>query len=141
MIPDKLNEENFDHMLSQALQRHREPVPADFTDTMLRRVKQAEQQRILAHVVLQERLALAACIALASALVIVAVAFPGTAIGALRGVAADLAGQGQALISRFGQAADIFSGDWRVYVILASVLGFAVYSLVELFVGDRLRIA
>jgi len=141
MPPDKLNEENFDHMLSQALQRHEEPVPPAFTDMMLRRVKQAEQQRILAHVVLQERLALAACIALASAIIIVAVAFPGTAIGALRGVAADLAGQGQAFVSRFGQAAEIFSGDWRFYAILASVLGFAVYSLVELFVGDRLRTA
>ena len=141
MTPDKLKEEKFDHMLSQALQRHGEPVPPAFTERMLRRVKQAEEQRILAHVVLQERLALAASIALASAIIIVAVAFPGTAVGGLRSLAAGLAGQGQALISRFPQATESFSGDWRFYAILVSVLGFAVYSLVDLFAGDRLRTA
>jgi hypothetical protein len=69
MSVDRLNEEKpalslsngFDRMLSQALQRHSESVPADFTALVLRRVEQTQEQRILARVVLQERLFLAGC--------------------------------------------------------------------------------
>ncbi len=46
-------------MLGRTLRSFSPGVPADFTETMLRRIGQAEEQKILARVVLQERLALA----------------------------------------------------------------------------------
>lgn len=72
-MTDRFDEDRFDRMLAQTLQRHSEPTPADFTERMITAVKQAEQQRILASVVLQQRLALAASI-LFGAVTIVAVA-------------------------------------------------------------------
>ena len=48
-------EKQFDEMLGRALRQHSEAVPADFTERMLRQIDSAEEQRILARVVLQER--------------------------------------------------------------------------------------
>ncbi len=77
MTADK--EDKFDEMLGRALRGSSEPVPAHFTDRMLRQIEEAEQQRILAQVVLQERLALAGCIALSIIAIVVAAVFPGIA--------------------------------------------------------------
>lgn len=140
MSGDRLNEDKFDRMLLQALQQISEPVPADFTATVLRQIKQAEQQRILARVVLQERLALAACITLAGLTVVVAAVFPDAAAGAFRSITAALAGQGENLVDRVPQAVKALSGQWRLYSVFGAVFGFAIYSLLELFVGDRATI-
>jgi len=141
MLADRLNEDKFDRTLSQALQRHSEPVPAGFTAMVLRQVREVQEQRILARVVLQERLALAACIALAGLAIVVAAVFPEIAAAAFRGVTAGLTGQGEDLIDRIPLAVKALSGQWRLYSVLGAALGFAVYSLVELLVGDKATIA
>jgi len=133
--------DKFDRMLLQALQRHSEPVPAGFTTMVLRQVRETQEQRILARVVLQERLALAACITLAAFAVLVAAVFPEIVAAAFRGITTSLTGQGEGLVDRIPQAAKGLSGQWQLYCVLGAALGFAIYSLAELLVGDRATIA
>lgn len=143
MVTDKLNEDKFDEMLGQALRRHSEPVPAGFTERMLRQVREAEEQEILARVVLQERLALAGCLVFGALAAIGVTVFPGRVAGVLRSIGANFTERGGALVDRIGQSISIETvrSEWQLYAILALVLGFAVYSFVDMLVGDRLRIA
>ena len=143
MVTDKLNEDKFDEMLGQALRRHSEPVPADFTERMLRRIKEVEEQEILARVVLQERLALAGCLVFGALATIGVTVFPGRVAGVLQSIAANFTERGGALVDRIGQTISIETvrSEWQLYTILALVFGFAVYSLVDMLVGDRLRTA
>ena len=144
-MTDRLNEDKFGEMLGRALQSHSEPVPAGFTGRMLRQVREAEEQRILARVVLQERLALAACIVLGVIAIVAVAVFPDRIAEVLRSIAANFTEQGKALVDRMTPTVDIeavsgeVSGKWQFYTVLALVFGFAIYSLVDMLVGDRLR--
>lgn len=135
------NEDRFDDALRRSLRGHREPVPAGFTARMLREVERAEERRILARVVWQERLALAGCIVVGSMVFVGTLLFPDRVVGLLRSIAGGVRDQGGALFDRIPQAVGAVGGDWQLYAILAVALGFAVYSLAELLFGDRLRIA
>jgi hypothetical protein len=139
----KLNEDKFDEMLGESLRRHSEPVPADFTERMLRQIEEAEQQRILARVVLQERLSLAGCIVFGVLAAVGVAVFPGRIAGVLRGIAAGFAERGGAYIDGIGRSISIENvrSEWQLYIILAMVLGFAAYCVVDMLVGDRLRTA
>ncbi|UCG57611.1 MAG: hypothetical protein JSU70_22435 [Phycisphaerales bacterium] len=141
MPTSRPNEDRFDDMLRLSMQGHREPVPAGFTARVLREVERSEEQRILAHVVWQERLALAGCIVVGATVFVGTLLFPGRVVGLFRRVAAGFADQGGPLLDRIPQAVGAVGGDWQLYAILAVALGFALYSLVELLLGDRLRIA
>ncbi len=128
MSVDKLKEDKFDEILGQCLREHSEPVPADFTDRMLRRIGEAEEQRILAQVVMQERLALAGCVVFGIIVIAVAVVFPG--------IAANFTKQVDVFINKISQTTEAVSYEWRFYMAFAGVFGFAVYSLVDLLVDD-----
>jgi len=141
MPANRLSEDNFDRMLGRALRSSSEPVPADFTERMLERLRESEQRRILARIVLQERLALAGCIVLVAAAVTAVLVFPDTAAELLQRAVGGFKAQGGAFVDRIPQTIEAFCGQWQFYSILAIVFGFAVYSLVGLFVGDRLRVA
>ena len=147
MVTDKLNKDKFDEMLGRALQSHSEPVPAGFTERMLSRIEEAEQRRILARVVWQERLALAGCIVLGVLAIVAVAVFPDRIAGVLRSIASGFTEQGRALVDKMTPAVDIeavsgeVSSKWQFYTVLALVFGFAVYSLVDMLVGDRLRTA
>ena len=128
-------EKQFDEMLERALRQHSEAVPADFTERMLRQIDSAEEQRILARVVLQERLSLVGCIVLGIIVLVVAMAFPD--------IAANLTKQLMGSISKIDQGIEAFlrrtpdgGYDWQLYTALVGVFGFVVYSLVDLLVGD-----
>jgi hypothetical protein len=111
---------------------------------VLMQVREAQEQRILARVVLQERLTLAACITLAGLTVVVAAVFPEIAAATFRAITTSLTGQGENLIDRIPQALKALSGWWSSvggYSVLGAVFGFAIYSLVELLMGDRATIA
>lgn len=146
-MTDKLNEDKFGEMLGRALQSHSEPVPADFTERTLRQVREAEEQRILARVVWQERLALAACIVLGVIAIVAVAVFPDRIAEVLRSIAANFTEQGKTLVNKMTPTVDIkavsgeVSGKWQFYTVLALVFGFAIYSLVDILVGDRLRTA
>jgi len=127
MAVDK--EDKFDEMLGRALRRSPEPVPADFTNRILRQIEKAEQQRILAQVVLQERLALAGCIALGIIAIVVAAVFPG--------IATSFTKQMGSLSDKIPQAIEAVSNEWQLYyMVFAGVFGFAVYTLLDSLVGD-----
>ena len=122
-------EDKFDEMLGRALRRSSEPVPADFTDRILRQIEEAEQRKILGRVVLQERLALAGCIVLGIIAIVVAVVFPG--------IATSFTKQMGGFIDKIPQAIEAVSNEWQLYMtVFVGVFGFAVYSLLDLLVGD-----
>ncbi len=127
--------------LTRALQRHREPVPADFTAKVLRRLRQAQEQKILARVVLQERLALAGCIIFSCIAIVAVRVFPEIAEVILRSIAKIVTYNGEALADRISQTIIAFSTDWQTYTILALALGFAAYNIIELFRYDNLKTA
>ena len=145
MQRNKPNEDKFDQMLGRALQRHSEPVPADFTERMLRRIEEAEERQVLARVVLQERLTLAGSIILGAAAIVVVVFFPGRITGIFGSIAGSFTGsftqQTGALIGRIPQAIEAVRGQWQFYTVAGAVFWFAVYSLADLLLGDRLPIA
>ena len=139
----KLNEDKFDEMLGQSLRRHSEPVPADFTERMLRQIEEAEQRQILARVVLQERLSLAGCIVFGVLAAVGVMVFPGRIVGILRSIAAGFTERGGAVVDGIGRtiSMETIRSEWQLYIILALVLGFALYCVVDMLVGDRLRTA
>ncbi len=142
MLADRLNiDDKFDKMLGRALRSSSESVPADFTETMLRQIRQAEEQKILARVVLQERLALAGCIVFGAAAIVAVAAFPDTIAVVFQSIAGNFTERGGALVDRIPQTIKTVQGQWQLYTVLAAMAGFAVYSLVDLLAGDRLRTA
>ena len=142
MSADRINtDDKFDEMLGRALRSSSEPVPADFTKRTLRRIRQAEEQKILARVILQERLALAGCIVFGAAAIVAVVAFPGAIAAVFQSAAGSLTARGGALVDRIPQTIETVRGQWQLYTVLAAIAGFAVYSIVDLLAGDRLRTA
>ncbi len=141
MLRNRPNENKFDQMLGRALQRHSEPVPADFTERMLRRIEEAEERQVLARVVLQERLALAGSIILGAAAIVVVVFFPGRVTGIFGSIAGSFTQQTDALIGRIPHTIEAVRGQWQFYTVVGVVFAFAVYSLVDLLLGDGLSIA
>ena len=142
MLADRLNKDDkFDEMLGRTLRSPSESVPTDFTEKMLGRIRRAEEQKILAHVVLQERLALAGCIVFGAAAIVAVAAFPGAIAAVFQSIAGSFAERGGALVDRIPQTIEAVRGQWQLYTVLAAMAGFAVYSLVDLLAGDRLRTA
>jgi len=127
-------EEKFDKMLCKALQGHCEPVPADFAERMLRQIRETENRRILARVVLQGRLALAGCIALGIMAIVAVAVFP--SFLPLRDTGASFTEQMVAFIDKISQTIKGHSYDWQFYIVFAGVFGFAACSLVDLLVND-----
>lgn len=128
MSADKLNEDKLDETLRRTLQASLQPSPDDFTERVLKQVRAVEEQRILARVVWQERLALAGCIAVAIAGIAATVIFAAIDGGFTPTV--------QLLIYQTGQAIKTFSGQWQLYTIFTGVFVFAGYSLIDLLVSE-----
>jgi len=128
MSTNKLNNDEFDEMLGKALRQHSEPVSADFTERMSKQIREAEERKILARVILQERLALAGCIVLGVIAVVIAAVFPNIAVSFTEQIGN--------LTDKISQIIETISNQWRFYAVLAGVFGFAVYCLADLLVGD-----
>ncbi len=142
MLADKLNKDDkFDRMLGRTLRSFSPSVPTDFTERMLGRIRQAEEQKILARVVLQERLALAGCIVFGAAAIVAVAAFPDTITAVFQSIAGSFTERGSALVDKIPQTIETVRSQWQLYTVLAAMGGFAVYSLVDLLLGDRLRTA
>ena len=142
MLADRLNKDDkFDEMLGRALRSSSPGVPTDFTERMLRRIRKAEEQKILARVVLQERLALAGCIVFGAAAIVAVAAFPVAIAAVFQSIVGSFTERGGALVDKIPQTIEAVRRQWQLYTVLAAMAGFAVYSLVDLLVGDRLRTA
>ncbi len=140
MFPaDKSDNGKFDEILKQSLQSYSEPVPSGFNERMLSRIKQAEQQRVLARIILQERLSLAGSIVLGAAVLVLMTIFPGAVISFLKGVAVSLTEQGSAFMNEVPQVIGVVRNGWQFFAIFAGILGFVIYSFLDLLIGDRLR--
>jgi len=139
----KLDDDKFDEMLGESLRRHSEPVPADFTERMLKQIEEVEQRRILGRVVLQERLSLAGCIVFGVLAAVGILVFPGRISGILRGIWAGFAERGGALVDGISESISIeaIRSEWQLYIILALVLGLAFVCVLDMLVGDKLRTA
>lgn len=127
MAADRLKGQ-LDETLEQALKSHSEPVPADFTQSVLRQIREAEEQKILARVVLQERLALAGCIALGVIVIAVTAVLPR--------VAGSLTAPVGTFIGTISQIIEAVSYNWQFYAVFVGAVAFAFYSLVDLLVRD-----
>jgi len=128
MPTDKLNEEKFDEMLRRTLRAPLQPGPADFTERVLKQVRAAEERRILAKAVWQERLAMAGCIAVAIAGIAAAAIFTAIDGGFTPTV--------QLFIYNIGLSIKTFSSQWQLYVVFAGVFAFTGYSIIDLLVSD-----
>ncbi len=126
-----IKKDKFNIMLSHALQEHSEPVPADFTDRMSRRIREAEEQKVLARVVMQERLALAGCIVLGIMIVFSVAFFPS--------VVANFKELVETSIRQATQTINTIQYGLYLYAVFTGIFGFAVYGFVDLLVGDRWR--
>ena len=140
MPTGRLGEDRFDRLLAGALQKHSEPVPADFTERMLAAIQQAEQQRILAGIVFQQRLALAASIVLGACAVLAAVFFPAATTEVFRTITGSVTEQAGTWFGKIPQTIETIRNQWQSYAVLTAVFGFAIYSLMDLLLGDKLRI-
>jgi hypothetical protein len=142
MSADRLNKDDkFDEMLGRTLRSSSQAVPADFTQRMLSQIRHAEEQKILARVVLQERLALAGCLALGAAAIIALVAFPDTITAVFNSIVRSFTAQSSALVNRIPQSITRLHNKWQFCTVLAAMAGFAVYNLVDLLTGGRLKTA
>jgi len=140
MLADRLNKDDkFDEMLGRTLRSSSQAVPADFTQRMLSQIRQAEEQKILARVVLQERLALAGCFALGAAAIIAMAVFPDTITAVFNSIVRSFTAQSSALVNRIPRSINTVRDQWQLFTVLAALAGFAVYSLLDLLAGDRLK--
>jgi len=124
------HEDGFDKMLKGALRAHTVPVRSDFADKVLKQVQALDEQKILAKVILQERLALAACITVPLAAMAVLLFFPqipATTWAGLKSMFYGIAKQ-IALMSHY---------DWQFGAVLIAVIGFAAFSVLNLLFADR----
>lgn len=141
MPTDRLNRRDFDEMLGRALRSSSQPVPADFTEKMLKRIRQSEEQKVLARVVLQERLALAGCIALVAAAVLAGLVFPDNAAEFLHRAAGAFTQQGRDFVDGIPQTIEAIRGQWQWCLALGAAAVLAFYSLAGLWLGERLKTA
>ena len=133
------NEDKFDEMLGAALRRHCEAVPVDFSERILEQVRELDDRRVLAQVVLQKRLALSASIVFGGLAILGAVFFPARILTILKSIGAGLVGYGGGMLGKTQQAIDVFRVEWQFYTVLAVLLAFAVCCLMGLLFEDRVK--
>ncbi len=141
MPANRLNQGDFDEMLGRVLRRHSEPVPADFTERVLRQARDLDEQRIISRVIWQGRLALAGTVLVGVAAIVGIVALPGRIGAVLRSVGVGFTDRGGALLGRVPQAVGVVRNEWQFYAVLGVLLAFAVFCLLDLLVGDRVKMA
>ena len=120
---DKYND-RLGRTLKTALRNYKLPHRADFAEKMLVKLTEQQQQKILAKVILQERLALAALILIPIASVIMIFFFPEVLIG---------------LSAWLGARCDVIWQDalkstelWPLWTVTLLAIGAAVYTVIDM---------
>ena len=142
------HEDSFDKMLKGALRAYTEPVPSDFADKVLKQARALDEQKILAKVVLQERLALAVCILIPGAAAAAVFAYPQILTTAWAGLKSMFSGIPQIPAATWAGLKSIFYGiakqvalrphyGWQFGAILVAAIGFAGYRVFDLLFADR----
>jgi hypothetical protein len=127
MRADRLN--NLDENLRRTLKSHSEAAPPDFTDRVVNQIRESEEKRILASVVLQERLALAGAVILAVMMIIAAVALPA--------IAGRLTQHAETFAHTTSRALEALSSQWRLCTAFTAAFVLAVYCLVDSLLTDN----
>ena len=122
MLPEN-NERRFNEMLKKNLKQHREPIRNDFAQELLAKIQKVEQQKVLAKVVRQERLAFAAFILLPVGLIVVMFAFPNLAIAPTRLL--------EELYPLANQAFEYFIKEWKLWVCYILAAAACLYAFYE----------
>jgi len=127
MTTDRPN--SLDEHLRSTLKSHSEAAPPDFTDSVLNQIRLSEEKRILARVVLQERLALAGAVILAVMMIIAAVALPA--------IAGRLTQHAETFAQAASRALETLSSQWRICAALLAAFVLAVYCLLDSLLTDN----
>jgi hypothetical protein len=123
------NKEQFDKMLTDGLRRYEKTLSPDFADKIVSRARLQTQQKLLAKVIWQERLALAGCIMIPVAVLAVILIFPQ--------IIDKLSERITQLCSNISQA--IISGqiEWQPFIIFTIAAAVAAYGIFELFFAEN----
>jgi hypothetical protein len=108
---------------------------------MLRQARELDEQKVVSRVIWQGRLALAGTILLGVAAIVGIVALPGRIWALLSSIGMGFTERGGALIERFPKAVEVVKNEWQLYAVLAVLLAFAVYCLLDMLVSDRVKMA
>jgi len=120
--------DDFGKILATALAKQTTPVPDDFADNVLKKIQAAEQQNILSKIILQERLALAACIVLPLSVLVFILTFPEFVIKF-----------SQQMVQICSTAVDTAMNtqfQWQSLIALAVAVAFAIYTFFDLLFAD-----
>jgi hypothetical protein len=130
MLPEnRKNEERFDELLTSALKKYRQPVPAGFPQRMLSRLEQFEQQEALRKVVRQERTLLAAFILLPAAVAILVLMFPNLLL-----MSSQLL---ETLYLLAKETAANMVQQWQLWTGYAVAAAVAIYAVYEVLLADN----
>ena len=121
-------EDNFDKTLAKALKSHTGPVPYNFTEQVLEQIRREHEQKVLARVVLQERLALAGCIVLGVIMIVVRVTSADVAV--------DFTELMRTSINKANETAALIISQWQSIAAFMVAMGFILYSFIRLRVVD-----
>ena len=112
--------DKFDRVLRNNLRKYREPVRADFTGKVLKQLTTLQEQKILARIVLEERLVLAGCISLFVIIVTAIIYFGRDILRVLDLLANDLK---ETLIN----TSTAYSPDWQLILVITVTAGLVLY--------------
>ncbi len=121
-------DDNFDKALGKALKSHTGSVPYNFTERILEQIRREQERKVLARVVLQERLALAGCLVLGVIMIIVWVTSAN--------VAADFTELTRTSINKVSETVTLIVSQWQSYIVFVVALGFVLYSFIRFHVVD-----
>ena len=121
-------DDSFDKALAKALKSHTGPVPYNFTEQVLEQIRREQEQKILARVVLQERLALAGCIVLGLITIIV--------LATSSNVAVDFTELMRTSINKANETAAFIISQWQSIAAFGVAMGFILYSFIRFRVVD-----
>ena len=114
------NADKFDRMLRNNLREHQEPVKPDFTDKVLKQVAALQEQKILAKIVLEERVVLGGCISLFILIVTVIIYFGRDMLRALDLLANEIRGS-------MTNTSTVYSLDWQLILVITVTMGLVLY--------------
>ena len=118
------NENMFEQMLRSNLRKYVEPIRPDFTDNILKQVELLEERKILAKLIMQERLALVSCASLFVLIVTIIMYFGKDILMVLNLLGNDL----KETIKTIGIAS---SFDCQLILVMAVTAGFVLYCVVD----------
>ena len=117
-MSSKINDQKLDSLLKDTLSKQTTSTPHDFTDRMMTQIRLEDQRKIIAQIVLKERLALAACIVFAIGTILAMIAFtqvPQRAIESLK------------IIS--GEIPAVLQAATAAWQILAAVIAILIFTI------------